>query len=291
MDIRYGTFLTLCELMNYRKTAEEMHLTQPAVTRQIQSLEDEFSTKFFIYDHHFLKKTSDADILQNYIISLRHNYGDLKEELERNRIKTLHVGATKTIGDYVIPGAVEQYLADGSRSLRLQIDNTEELISELRENKLDFALIEGIFDKSKYESRLLRQEKFTGICACTHPFAKKKVKFSDVFPETLIVREKGSGTRDILERELCEFGFSIEMFRRHSEISSFSMINRLISNGTGISFAYNSVIKDEDGIATFKVDGMNYRHEFNIVWLKHTILSEESENFLSLIEGGTVEDE
>lgn len=58
MDTRYETFITLCRLMNYRKTSEEMNLTQPAVTRQIQFLEEELKVRLFIYDHRKLKRNS-----------------------------------------------------------------------------------------------------------------------------------------------------------------------------------------------------------------------------------------
>lgn len=284
MDGRYETFLTLCNLMNYRKTADAMHLTQPAVTRQIQSLEEEFGIRLFQYDHRKLFRTPESEVLENYILSLRHNYDSLKEALKTEQIRTIRVGATKTIGNYTIPEGVEKYLSDGKHSITLSIDNTEALLSKMKSSELDFTIIEGIFDKSQYASRLFREETFTGICAKAHRFAGKTVKFKDLFSETLLVREKGSGTRDILERELQGRGYSFGMFKRCCEISSLHLIARLVASGIGISFAYHSILKDRKDMATFQVKGFELPHEFNIVWLKHTRISEDGEKFLNCIE-------
>lgn len=283
MDARYETFLTLYKLMNYRKTAEAMHLTQPAVTRQIQSLEAEFGTRLFLYDRHKLSRTPAADVLGDYIISLRQNYAHLQKDMRSETRRTIRVGATKTIGDYVIPEAVQHYLSDESHNLSLEINNTEILLQKLKESELDFAIVEGIFDKNRYASRLLKLEEFTGICKKDHRFAGQVVSLEEVFAENLIVREKGSGTRNLLERELFKNGYRVEQFRRCTEISSFQVITRLVSEGTAVSFVYRAVVEKRPDIATFQVSGFERLHEFNVVWLKHTVIPKAGERFLQTV--------
>ena len=284
MDSRYETFLTLCHFMNYRKTAEELHLTQPAVTRQIQSLEAEFGTRLFLYDRRKLSLTPAAKILQSYIISLRHNYAELKENIRQELTPVVRIGATKTIGDYVIPAAVEKYLSDDTHNLSLEINNTEVLLGKLKDSQLDFALIEGIFDKSRYNSKILSRQKFFGICAKNHPLAGQECNFAALFPENLIIREKGSGTRDIFESELRRNGYSVSMFRRATEISSSQIISRLVAKNMGISFAYEAVIAGRSDIATFRAENLELVHEFNIVWLKHTEIPQAGQEFLAGLE-------
>ena len=63
---RMETFLTLCRLMNYRKTAEELNMTQPAVTQHIHYLEEYYGCKLFLYDRRSLKKTKEAELLKRY---------------------------------------------------------------------------------------------------------------------------------------------------------------------------------------------------------------------------------
>ena len=75
-------------------------------------------------------------------------------------------------------------------------------------------MLEGIFDKSRYESFLLRNEPYIGICAKDHPFSGCEVPMDELFSERLILREPGSGTRKILERELMQCGYTVEAVSR-----------------------------------------------------------------------------
>ena len=103
LDYRMTTFCTLCEVMNYRKTAELLHLTQPAITQHIQFLEKEYNCKLFSYENKKLSKTKEAVILEEYAKSMRYQEESLRNKLgEKNETLELKIGATKTIGDYMI---------------------------------------------------------------------------------------------------------------------------------------------------------------------------------------------
>ena len=278
MDYRLNTFLILCETMNYRITAEKLHLTQPAVTKQIQSLEQTYGTKLFIYDGKKLKKTESCHILEKYAVSLKYNYDELIRALKRQKHRTLKIGATKTIGEYVIGGMISKYLSVPENNITLEVDNTHNLLSMLHSNKLDFAIVEGIFDKNEYGFQLLRHEPFIGICEKNSPLNGMEADLKTLFSYPLIVRERGSGTRNILERELDEAGYSLNSFTRVTEISSFHIISELVSSGCGISFVYNAVYENNKNLGKFKVKGFGHEHEFNLVYLKNTsahLLAEE----------------
>lgn len=281
MDIRYDTFFQLYQVMNYRRTAELLNLTQPAVTKQIQSLEKELGRKLFVYDHHRLSKTPYADILADYVTSLRYNYSQMRNEMKQEQSGLLRLGATKTIGDFVILPALQSYLKKSGCNFALEVDNTEALLSRLEQGTLDFAIVEGIFDKGKYETRLLSKEKFIGICSERHPLANRIVALSDLFTETIIVREEGSGTRAIFEQELNRNGYSLRTFSRCLEIGSFYLINQLIADNAGISFVYEPVMLHEPGVASFQVRNFEITHEFNIVSLKHAMLPDNARKFLA----------
>ena len=77
MDQKLSTFLTLCSTMNYRRAADALHLTQPAVTKQIQALEAQYGVKLFSYDERKLRKTPQGEILERYAISLQYNDAEL----------------------------------------------------------------------------------------------------------------------------------------------------------------------------------------------------------------------
>ena len=103
MDQRLETFLTLCATMNYRKAAERLHLTQPTVTKQIQALEALYGVRLFTYDSRKLRKTPQGETLETYAISQRYQDEELRCALSAQEKTRLRIGATKSIGDYILP--------------------------------------------------------------------------------------------------------------------------------------------------------------------------------------------
>ena len=109
---------------------------------------------------------------------------------------------------------------------------------------------------------------------------EKKVSIQELLNETIIVREVGSGTRDILEHELRMQGYDVQDFRRVIDISSFKLIRELVLEGVGISLLYQSVVDGDERFGTFQVEDINLEHEFNIVYLKNTNAQKYVELFL-----------
>ena len=280
MDSKLHTFLVLCQTMNYRLAAERLHLSQPAVTKQIQSLEQALQTKLFHYDGHMLHKTEECLLLERYAISQQYQFEELQLAIKDKRRLKLRIGATKTIGDYVLIDSIKEYLRDPSHEISLVVDNTKHLLQMLDENQLDFAVIEGTFSKTKYDSYLLRMEPFVGICAKNSQLSGKQVTIEDLLKETIIVREEGSGTRRIFEERLIAAGYELSDFNREISISSFVSIKALVGSGIGISFMYQSVISKENGIGTFAVDGITEPHPFHVVYTRNTSARNYAEQFL-----------
>ena len=142
-DYRFETFLCLCETMNYRAAAERLNITQPAVSQHIRSLEQHYNCRLFIYDRRKLSMTPEAEMLRRHAQSAMYQEKKLLERLSAGRLRRLNIGATKTIGEYVIRRQVERLLEQAGCMLNLEIDNTVNILHHLDEGKLDFALIEG----------------------------------------------------------------------------------------------------------------------------------------------------
>lgn len=275
LDYRIDTFLTLCECMNYRKTAEMLHISQPAVTQQIHALENQYGRKLFEYENRRLVKTEAAAILEQYARAAKLQQQDLLQKLESSPIHTLRIGATKTIGDYYLKEDIRWYLQSPDNALTLIVDNTEHLLRLLEENELDFSVVEGFFDKTRFDSILLRREPFVGICRKDHPFAGREVTMEELLQQTIIHREAGSGTRAILEQELRGYNESLQRFHRHICISSFNIILDLVKQGFGVSFVYNILADSDPALAKFSIRGESVVREFNVVYLKYADMGEK----------------
>ncbi|WP_368645108.1 LysR family transcriptional regulator [Alkalibacterium putridalgicola] len=281
LDYRIYTFLTLCDTMNYHRTAELLHMTQPAVTQHIHFLENKYKTRLFIYDGKRLEKTEEAEKLEAYARSAQYNENVLKNEMFSEHSMALRIGATKTIGEYVIPEQISKLVENEMVTLSLIVDNTEHLLLLLEQNKLDFAIIEGFFSKEKYDYKLYKKESFVGICSKNHPFADKDVSLADVLKETLIVREEGSGTREIFEQILNQKNHTVNSFKKTICISSFKLIQELIAAKNAITFAYESIARSNENLTCFTIEHSDIVREFNYVYLKNA----NATKYISVFEG------
>lgn len=280
MEQKLETFLVLCRTLHYGRAAEQLHLSQPAVSKHIQALESQYGVQLFSYTGRRLTKTRQGEILEQYAESLQYNEERLLEQLRKEPRRILRVGATKSIGDYVLLPYIQRFLSQSQNRIELLVDNTAHLLELLKQGKLDFVVSEGIFDRQHYDWMLFRNEPYVGICSKNHPFAGKIIPVSELFTERVILREKGSGTREILERTLLEEGYDADAFAEQICISSFEIIKTLVSDGGGISFLYEAVVKDDERLGRFLCPPLTGTHEFNVVFLKNTDAGQTAGHFL-----------
>ena len=281
LDYRMDTFLTLCDTMNYREAAGQLHITQPAVTQHIQFLERAYGCALFTYQNRTLEKTPQELTLERYARAMRANDRDVRRQLAGGGVQALRIGATKTIGDYVLPEQIERFLKKKQAELTLLVDNTEHLLRLLDEDRLDFAIVEGFFDKARYDSRCLREEPFVGVCPKEHRFAGREVTIRELLEETIIHREDGSGTRAILEQQLRSCNESLSRFAGRICISSFKLIGDLVRKGFGVSFVYKVLADSDPALATFTLSRGPIVRQFNLVWLPQADVQRKIELFFS----------
>ena len=132
-----------------------------------------------------------------------------------------------------MPGIICVMLKDNPRlNVHMEVGNSQVLLAKLRRGELDFALIEGIID------RLFSLEPFVPICSPNSPLAFGPVSFEELLQYPLILREKGSGTREILENILKQYNYSPASFQNIIEIGNMAAIKQLVASDIGISFMY-----------------------------------------------------
>ena len=170
MDPRLDTFLTLCRTMHYGRAAEALNLSQPAVSKHIQALEAQYGAKLFDYSGRRLSRTRAGELLEQYASTLRYNEEKLIAAMHARPETLLRIGATKSIGDYILLPEIRRFLSAPGNRLTFLVDNTARLLSQLEAGELDFAVLDGIFDKARYDSFRVRMEPYIGVCARSHPF-------------------------------------------------------------------------------------------------------------------------
>ena len=269
LDHRYETFLALCHIKNYTKTAALLNMTQPGVTQHIQ-----------YYRDRTLTLTARGQKLLAFVSRLKadslHAMDMLSDEQTQPPIR---FGATLTIGEYMMPPIIQRiYEASLDVSLSMQVGNTTTLLEQLRRGKIQFALLEGFFDRSAYDSMCLKTENFVAVCAPESPLAKGPVTLEQLLEHKLILREQGSGTREVLEHALARYNLTIRSFKGITEIGNMNAIKHLVAGNLGISFMYEVAVAREiehNILCQINIADFVAAHDFSFVTLKNSIHQEE----------------
>ncbi len=283
LDYRIDTFLEVCKFMNFTKAARALNITQPAVSQHIKYLEEMYHTTFFQFQGKKMTLTKEGRLFLNSAKTFRHDEMYLRKKLEevRKEHASLVCGATLTIGDFVFPEVMRHFLLKYPQTdMVMEIGNTQELLKKLDDGQIDFAAVEGYFEKDAYEYQVWSKEKFILVASPDYQFQNQPGRIRDLFGERLIVREQGSGTREVLEKNLQTQNLSISNFCRRHEISSIHVIKSMAEAGRGITFLYRAAVRKELEKGSLKeilLEDFQVFHDFNFVWRKDSIFSEEYE--------------
>lgn len=273
-DYRMATFLTLCRTLNFTRAAEQLHISQPAVSQHIQYLESYYGVQLFAHIGKTLIITNAGRLLQNTTTTMQHDEVILKEQMRCDKRQLMNFGATRTIGDFLMPEKLAHYItAHPETDVIMIVDNTETLLQKINDGELDFALIEGYFHKTEYDYRDYSREHYIAVCGKHYFIPYNPRTVSDLFEERIILREKGSGTREVLHRYLEERNCHIHDFSRRIEIGSISAIKSLLCAGCGISFLYELSVRAElDSGALRQIPLIDFEvyHDFSLVWRKNS---------------------
>lgn len=283
LDFRIETFLCVCKYMNFTKAAVTLNITQPAVSQHIHYLEEEYEAKLFEYKNRKLSLTPAGEELFRAALTMQHDDRILSKRMKHagHTKHTIAFGATLTVGEFMLAPRIATYLeANPQADLKMVIRNTHELLEMIDNGLIDFAVIEGYFPRSEYGYRIYSLESYAALCKKGYQFkcGHTPSTIQEMLAETLLIREDGSGTREILERFLAGYNLSLTDFRHTVEINSLHVIKQLVLAGSGITFVYQIAARKEllDGsLEMILLPGLDTKHELSFVWRKNSIYKEE----------------
>lgn len=281
LDFRVETFLCVCQFMNYTKAAEHLNITQPAVSQHIRYLEKYYDTELFIYENKKLSLTPSGKLLSNRLETMRNDEKMVKKELVTSvsKIASISIGVTMTIGEYAIINPLAEFLKNHPNiNVHVHFGNTKELLEMMGNGEISLALVEGYYPRDAYEHLNYSTEDYIAVCAKNHKFCHgTPAKLKDLVEERLLVREKGSGTRNILERSLEVKGLSISDFVHYTEVENMHTIIGLLERDCGISFLYKIAVEkllEHHMLEEIKLKDFQMEHEFDFLWEKGSAYSE-----------------
>ena len=279
LDFRMETFLAVCQCMNFTRASEQLNITQPAVSQHIRFLEKHYNTKLFRYEGKKLKLTGAGEILRSASLTMKHDEISMQSEMKKSEEgDEIRFGATRTVGDTLMGSILENYLRNyPDADIHMVVENTQELLKRLDDGSIDFALVEGFFKKSEYDYQKYSEENYIAVCSPDYQFRKVPDTIENLFQERLLIRENGSGTREVLERYLDSQNLSISDFERTMESGSLHTIKEMTKSGCGITFLYEVAVREElqaGVLIQIPLKDFRVKHEFAFIWRRGSIYAD-----------------
>ena len=287
MTIRHMIiFRTICESgYNLTKTAETLHMTQPAVSLAVKELEQYYRVRLFDRIGRRLQITDAGQHFLKYAIHISDLFADMETGLrDWDSRGILRIGASITIGSQFLPGYVKAFsqICPGI-DIRVTVEQSERLEEKLRKNELDCALAEGISHDPNIISEAYMEDHLSVICAAQKGWAQDQILSKKEFQkQRFLLREKGSGTREVFEQEIAQAGICV--IPAWEAISTTALVNAVIQD-LGISVLPHRMILPalkQGLISTVKVEGLSFHRNFYIMYHKDKFLTPTARRFISL---------
>ncbi|MGF0071605.1 LysR family transcriptional regulator [Streptococcus orisratti] len=285
LDFRVFTFLKVCETLNFTQAAKDLHITQPAVTKHIQALENDYQFKLFTFKGKQCQLTKQGKELLDLLVTMNNDLQHFKTKQKQENIP-LNFGATLTIGEFVMTDLLLKILSENENlHVKMLVDNTESLLKSIDQGQIDFALIEGFFSKDKYDFLPYRKEPFVAVASPAFDFNGKAVTLENLLTFPLIIREEGSGTRELLELTLKEANLTVHDFAKIIEIGNLNTIKSLVKHQLGLTFVYQSVVQqelDRGELVLIPIKDLTISHDFTFIWRKNSQFKTQYQDIFNL---------
>ena len=278
------TFVTVVEHKNLSRADEELYLSNPNVTSQIQSLEEELGTKLVNSASKHLELTPSGEIYYGYAKQILHLQDKAEQEIKQlsNAVTgALKIGASYTIGEYILPFVVAEFATQCPKvEIETSIANTEEIIQAVRADRLDIAFVEGEVNHSDIEIRPIMEDEIVLLVPNQHPLARLPIVTSEHLQDQVwILRESGSGTRSFSDKLIKEWGINV---RKSYIFGSGQAVKQAVTAGLGIALVSRWIVRKElnaKELKSIRIKGKRLTRSFYLIGPKNHEMSEAMEAF------------
>lgn len=291
-NFRLVVFRRVAEALSFRKAAEELYLTQPAVSQQIKALEEELGVQLFDRAGKHVALTPAGQIMLNYAEKAGELMVQAEQEiasLDGAHAGTLAVGASTTIAQYLLPRLLGEFCRRHPRvHPRLISGNTEKVVAALDQKKIALGLIEGPARNQHVKTEPFLRDELVPIVAVAHPWAERSaVSLEELSRAPLVMRERGSGSRRVIEMAMERQGVRLGSLQIAMELDSTEAIKSAVEAGLGIGIVSRCAIAADlrlnRGFKVLRVEGLRIERDLLLAYgagPRPTGLAQEFRRFL-----------
>jgi DNA-binding transcriptional LysR family regulator len=217
---------------------------------------------------------------------LNGQLAEAMEDFKAMRLGKLRIGASTTIGTYLLPSLLQRYKAHFPEIVvQLSIANTTEIEAAVLDGTLDFGMVEGMVGHAGLDSTVFANDELVMITSTKHPWAKRKfITPAHFLTEPYIAREAGSGTREIIDLAFAQKGLLLKPFMEMRE----SAVRTYVAAGLGVSILSQLAVRDELAsglLTTTRIRGMRFDRDLHLVRQPQASLSPAAKAAVQLIFG------
>ncbi len=292
MDIHVlELFCRIVESGSFSKAANAAYLTQPTVSGHIKKLEGEVGVRLLDRLGHRATPTKAGDLLYRYakrILALRQEALQALDELKGGLKGELILGASSIPGGYLLPPLIGRFRAQyPDISVVLKVSDSKEIIEAVIDGAYEVGAVGAQFDDGRLEYQKFAEDEMVLVVPPTHPWASRRsVRVKELPSQPFLIRERGSGTRKIMEQALEQHNLSMSAFRVTGEMGSNEAIRQSVKTGGGIAIisrlAVASDIKHRE-LNAIPVAGLKLTREFYLITHRHRSRSPICNAFLTFI--------
>jgi len=287
-NFRLVVFRAVAERLSFRKAGEDLYLTQPAVSLQIKALEEDLGVQLFDRTGRQIALTPAGTLLLNFAqqvhVLLDHAERQIAA-LNGEHAGELALGASTTVAQYVLPRLLAEFRRESPRvHITLISGNTEQIVSAVEEQRIALGLIEGPAHSRDVATEALLEDELVLIASTAHEWAERaSIACSEITSVPLLMRERGSGTRQVIEMALERRGIKPNAMQIVMELDSTEAIKSAVEAGLGVGFVSRwAIAKDSRLGSAFKIveiEGLRIRRNFSLTSAKAPALQSLAQEF------------
>jgi DNA-binding transcriptional LysR family regulator len=272
-NFRLKVFRVVANHLNFSRAAEELLLTQPAVTQQIKALEDEYGVSLFDRSGGRITLTPSGQVLLPYAEKIKEISDEAYAAVARSAGKLggqLALGASQTIGQYLLPNLVAGFLRENPRvSITAISGNTDTILEALVAHHIQLALIEGPAMRKDIHVEPFMEDQMVLVVPASHEWADHEIEIDSLRDAPLLMREFGSGSRRVVENALSQAGLKKKDLKTRMELDSTEGLLSAVEAGLGVTFVSRWTVRNQLSLGTLKiarVRGLKLSRMFSIVY-------------------------
>ena len=256
-DRRLNVFYTVARHLSFTKAAAELHMTQPAVTFQVRQFEEYFNTRLFDRNHNRISLTEAGEQVYKYAGKVLELYSEMDNSVRKMTGEisgSLTIGASTTIAEYLLPSLLGKFKKKyPAVTIHLKVSNSDSIVAMIDSSYIDVGIIEAPVYNKKLSVELCRMDELVVIVSPEHPLAKRKsVTVKTLLEYPHILREEGSGTREVIQDYFIQEGVDISQLQVVMELGSLEAIKGAVESDIGITIISRSSIQKELQLGTLQ---------------------------------------